>query len=267
VYKCKVGKKVEVYSLPMAPEEEKCSSNRAGSLCNDNGKTIKSFDLTTVCAKVQAGKPCAYCYVETARKDGFRAKAQIDRIEYDNWVVRMDPQLIARLNAVGGVRMFSFGDYDPRYRDDVTRFLGDCYLAGLYAKAVTKVPAFIAHHHDHAAISVIHLSVDNLRDPRRGSPVTFDRARRMREQYRKVLIRAVCLSPEDLEFFGKQDWCDILTLNHGNNGFHRFTKDERRQARERYGDRLCCAASICADCTVRCGVDKVSDEDVTSQAS
>lgn len=227
-------------------------------LLRDNGKTLRSFDVTTVCARARAGNPCPYCYVETARKHGFRPKSVVDYTPYDGWVMTLKQDTIDRLNAMGGCRMFSFADYEPSFRADCRRFLGDCCLRGLSAKTVTKVPLFVAHHHDNPAISVIHLSVDSLK--KGGSQVRHETAIRMRERYRKVLVRAVCLSREDLEHFGTCGWVDILTLNHGQNGFHQFSQAERDEAARQYGGRLCCADKVCEKCSVRCGVDKICAE-------
>jgi hypothetical protein len=79
----------------------------------ENQKTIKSLDLTTNCPKRQAGQPCKYCYVEAARKQGFNAKKVIEKIDYNGEITRMKPDTIAALNATGGLRIFSFGDYMP----------------------------------------------------------------------------------------------------------------------------------------------------------
>jgi hypothetical protein len=223
-----------------------------------NSKTGRSFDLTTVCRRVRENRPCAYCYVQTAREKGFRAKNRIDYQPYDGWVLRLRPDTVDQMNAIGGIRMFAFADYEPAFRADVRRFLGDCYFRYLDVKAVTKAPSFVAHHHDHPALKVIHVSIDNLR--KGGSPISFARARALRESYPKVLIRCVCLTPEDLKFFGSKEWVDVITLNHGQNGFHQFTPLERAYARERYGDRLCCAERVCRNCRIKCNVGRVDAE-------
>ena len=222
-----------------------------------NSKTVRSFDLTTVCARTRAGKSCPYCYVAAARARGFRDKKEKDYEPYNGWVMALWPETVERLNAVGGIRMFAFSDYEPAFRADVRRFLGDCCLRGLGAKAVTKARVFVSHFHDHPALNVVHVSVDNLGGA--GSTVTHAAARRLRERYRKVRVRCVCLNPADLEYFGAQDWVDVITLNHGCNGFHRFTRDERERAAERYGDRLCCTTGGCAGCEIRCRVDADDD--------
>jgi hypothetical protein len=218
-----------------------------------NHKTLISFDVSTRCPRTRAGRPCPYCYVDAPRRHGgARAKRVRDRIPYDNWVLNLKQATVDRLNAMGGVRMFAFGDYEAKRRRDVSRFLGDCLLRGLGAKAITKAPPFLERHHDAPALWTAHLSVDSLGAA--GGGIAYAEARRLRARYAKTLVRAVCLSPEDLEFFGSRPWVDILTLNHGANGFHRFTPAEKLAAAARYGDRLCCAGGVCAACDVRCGV-------------
>lgn len=212
-----------------------------------NSKTFRSFDTATVCPKVEKGKGCPYCYVEAARKKGIRAKAVIREVPYTMEVLRYQPSTIEKLMSGGGMRMFSFSDYRPEHDEWVRRFLDDCSFRRLDAKTVTKVPLFVEKHHDHPALSVIHLSVDRV-----GFGVNLERARKMRDLYDKVRIRAVCLGMEDLEWFGSKDWCDILTLNHGQNGYHRFTNAEREGALRKYPGRLCCATHVCVTCPIQC---------------
>ena len=216
-----------------------------------NRKTILSFDCTSVCHRLAAGNPCAYCYVEAARNSGYRPKRKVEYLPYDNWVLRLKQETVEKLNECGGVRMFSHGDYVAKHRQDVVRFLDDCHLRGLKAKAITKVETFLRHHHNHPALAVCHVSIDSLGKVG-GSPISFEKAKTLRKVYPKALVRCVCLSPEDLTYFGKQHWVDIITLNHGQNGFHQFTKAEKAAAALKYGDRLCCSASICSSCNIKC---------------
>lgn len=220
-----------------------------------NAKTGLSFDLTTVCPLTRAGRPCAYCYVKTQRDNGGYLKKGVSKYDpYDGWILRLRQETVDALNKVGGIRMFSFGDYFPEYRGDVDRFLNDCDLRQLRAKAITKQLSFIEHHHDNPLISVIHLSIDNLKGKIGRSPITHPVAKRTRELYKKVKVRAVVLDNEDLAYFGSQDWVDVLTLNHGTNGFKIFSKDERAAAARRYPNRVCCVKGTCIGCKVKCGL-------------
>jgi hypothetical protein len=223
---------------------------------HNNSKTIRSFDTTTVCPRQARGEGCPYCYVAAARRAGCRAKARVAHIPYDGWVGRLWPATVERLRRCGGIRMFAFGDYVPAHRGDVRRFLGDCAIRGLPAKAVTKETLFVRHFHDECAdvLSAVHVSIDGLGGA--GSRIGHAAARRLRDRYRRVLVRAVCLTMADVDRFGALDWVDVLTLNHGPNGFHRFTAGERLAIRGRYGDRLCCAGGVCAACSVRCRADQ-----------
>jgi hypothetical protein len=229
-----------------------CNKSRKHGTKHTNTKTRLSFDTTTVCPRVRAGKPCAYCYVDNHRKNGtFRAKSVIDYERYNGWVSVLRQSDIDALNAMGGIRMFAFGDYIPAHRDDVRRFLDDCAARRLFAKAITKVPVFVTHFHDHPAISAIHISVDTLR--RGGSPITHERAQKLRAQFNKVAVRCVCLGHDDVAWARGRDWIDILTLNHVMiKGMHYFTRREKEEIGRANPGRVCCVGKTCGDCAVTC---------------
>lgn len=221
-----------------------------------NSKTVISFDTTTICPRVRAGRPCAYCYVQNTRNNGgYRAKSLIEHETYSGWVSTLTQDKKDLLNSMGGIRMFSFGDYMPAHRQDVQRFLDDCEANKVYAKAITKVPLFIPHFHDHPALTTIHVSIDNLK--KQGSNVTHARAQQLREKYDKVAVRAVCVSREDVEWALAQPWVDILTLNHVMaKGMRYFTRVEKTTLARQYPRRVCCANHNCTDCKVKCLVSR-----------
>jgi hypothetical protein len=219
-----------------------------------NAKTKLSYDLSTICPLIRAGKGCEYCYVAAQREsDGWLKKQESDYDKYDGWVLRLRQDTVDELNEVGGIRMFSFGDYFPEHRKDVDRFLEDCDVRGLRAKAITKQLSFVKHFHDNPVISVIHVSVDNLKGRVGRSPITHTMAQRYRNLYDKVRVRSVVLSDEDMEYFGSQDWVDILTFNHAMNGFKLFSREEVEAAAKRFAGRVCCETKKCKGCKVRCG--------------
>lgn len=222
---------------------------------HSNMKTGLSFDTTTRCLQVRAGRACAYCYVDTHRKVGdSHSKRLVEHAAYDGFVGRLRSDTIKALNKVGGMRMFAFGDYLRTHRKDVLLFLNDCELYGLDAKAITKNVHFIYEMHDHPALRVINLSVDSLE--KGGGPVSWDTARKLRETYSKVRIRSVVLHPEELpEYAG---WVDVLTLNHGNNGFHSFQHDAVVAAGKQYPKQVCCTCASCTGCRTMCAAPKVA---------
>ena len=217
---------------------------------SNNLKTIKSCDFDTSCPKRNAGKPCAYCYVENARKIGFNAK-KIYQTQYNNELLRMRQGTIDKLNRVGGLRLFSFGDYirDTQY-DSTKALLDHASEIGLQVKAITKQTDFIDDFWDHKAISVIHISIDNI-----GDGVDHTIAKKYRALYDKVLIRCVILKLEDLDALR---FSDIFTFNHGNNGFHNFKKIEIHDLARRFSieNKICCASQNCLTCAVKCGIIK-----------
>ena len=218
-----------------------------------NAKTLLSFDTTTICPQMRRGHPCIYCYVAASREDTFRAKAVIYDDEYDGWVLRMRPETVQRLRDMGGLRMFSFGDYLRRHRKEIKKFLDDCQVRELPVKAITKIVQFVYDWHDHSAIQVINVCVDDFKGRQGRSPISMSVAMKLRERYRKVRVRAVVLSEEELKKFGGDLRVDILTLNHGNNGFHQFSMEEHEAAAAKYPNRVCCELKVCDGCTVLCG--------------
>jgi len=117
----------------------------------------------------------------------------------------------------------------------------------LGVKVITKQTAFIKKFHNHKAINVIHISVDTV-----GSGVRLSTASNMKNRYDKVAIRCVCLSDKDVEFYGKNDNIDILTLNHGRNGFQQFHGVKRYAIEKKYAGRICCNTGKCESCKIKC---------------
>lgn len=227
---------------------------------SDNEKTIASFDTTTMCKRVRENKPCAYCYVVSARNIGCRAKVEVDHIEYTGEIKRMRKDRVDRLREVGGIRAFSFGDYIPKHKKDVKEFLDDCAEIKLDVKVITKELQFVRDFHDHPAIKVIHISVDGIKDKNVGrSPITLQTAKAYRAKYSKVLIRAVCLNDKEVDTFGSNPSIDILTLNHGkaltiSNKY--YTHEDVKRVAEKFPAKVCCADRNCESCAIKCGINK-----------
>lgn len=227
-----------------------------------NSKTIRSYDASTLCRRMREGNPCLYCYVNIARKYGFQAKKVIDYQPYNGFVQSYPQKLIDCLNALGGIRLFSYADYLPEHDKDISQLLDDCQARGLMAKAITKEEGFIARFHDHPAVSVIHVSIDSLKGSKAGrSPISNSRARALRNRYAKLLVRVVLLDWNDVIHYGSCDWADILTPNHKiipnqrNRSFVLFSKAQRQQMGKDYPGRVCAASPSgkCKDCVVHCG--------------
>jgi len=229
------------------------------SCISENQKTIRSFDTTTRCKRVREGNPCAYCYVVSARNIGCRGKIEADYLPYTGEVLRMGKDLVKKLNKVGGIRVFSFGDYMPEHAEDIKRFLDDCSKRKLHVKVITKETSFIRDFHNHPAIKVIHLSVDGLQGDIGRSPITLRNAQKYRAKYEKVLIRAVCLNDSEIDTFGRKPTVDIITLNHGKklsvaNTYYKH--EDVVKTAVKFPDKVCCASKNCENCKIRCGLDK-----------
>ena len=109
-----------------------------------------------------------------------------------------------------------------------------------------------------AAIKVINLSVDNLSKEYNRSPVRLKTAKSFRDRWYKVAIRAVILSHEDIALFGDDPEVDVLTFNHGANGFTQFPKELIKEYSKKYPKRVCCENSICIGCKTLCGIPAVN---------
>lgn len=227
-----------------------------------NSKTLYSFDTTTKCRRKREGRPCHYCYVNVGRDRNWNSKKVFEHTPYNGFVQTLARSMIQKLNALGGIRMFSYADYIPDHDEDVSLFLDDCSDVGLHAKAITKETDFISKYASHDAIMTIHVSVDSLPTGKYGSPISLAQAKDLRYKYPRVLTRAVVLDHEDLEEFGEDKHVDILTLNHEvlpsceGRSFHLFSRKEVKQAGRDYPGRVCASGpkGKCPDCPVRCGV-------------
>ncbi len=218
-----------------------------------NYKTGLSFDPTTMCLKMRRGTPCEYCYVAYHRDKGDMFSTQVvDLINYDGEVLRQRVATVADMNKVGGIRMFSSGDFLRTHRKHVIAFLNDCQTRGMQAKAITKNIHFVYEMHDHLALSCVNLSIDSL-GPTAGSPVPYNLAVNVKKDYHKVRIRCVALSPDELTTYGDDKNVDVITLNHGKNGFYNFSDEEIAEAQRRYPGRVCCTTGKCDTCGLRCG--------------
>jgi len=216
-----------------------------------NSKTVKSFDGTTDCPKRRACKACKYCYVESARDRDFNAKKIAETCDYSGQILRMTARTIDKLTRAGGLRFFSFGDYMPEHDPIILEGLNDCLTMGIQAKVITKQVSFIDRFHDHPAIAVIQISVDNV-----GDGVEWGIAREYRSKYSKVIVRSAIMHDADISAL---DWCDIFTLNHaplGKLGYKKYSKVEvaRLQATGATKGKVCCGNGSCVDCPTLCGL-------------
>lgn len=213
-----------------------------------NSKTFKSLDLTTNCPKRAAGNPCSYCYVESARRKGFRAKTTIDRCEYNDEITRMEQGTIDKLNQCGGLRVFSFGDYMSWMDPILDRVIEQADERKLMLKAITKVPEFILKYHE--KFDIIHVSIDAV-----GDGVPIETALKLKRECNNVLIRAAIMNDSEVELL--LPYVDIFTFNHANNKYHHFTKSEILSYGEKLPGKVCCLTGSCLTCDVKCGNTKI----------
>lgn len=208
-----------------------------------NSKTYKSLDLTTICPNLEQGNPCPYCYVQSARKLHFRSKQIADRLPYQGEILRLHPQTIERLNTIGGLRLFAFGDYKPWMDSDLFKIIHDADHVGLKLKAITKQVSFVEKFAPY--LHIVNISVDNV-----GYGVPHKVAQRLRNEFVNVLIRCVILKDEDIKALA---FSDIFTFNHAHNSFKFYPHELRQRFNQALGGRVCGAIGTCKDCSLKCG--------------
>jgi hypothetical protein len=223
------------------------------SCLDRNSKTIRSLDFTTDCPKRRAGNPCVYCYVECSRRLGCNAKLVHDYRPYAGEIMKLTNEEINELNACGGLRLFSFGDYMPEHHTDVTLALNDAWTRGLKVKAITKQVNFIDEFHNHPALVMIHVSIDNV-----GHGIDWRTAYEYRNKYPKVRIRCAVMKDEDVP---AMHFADIFTLNHSaglkQHGFKMYSHKGREKLVQSYpmiSGKMCCNTGRCLSCALKCGL-------------
>ena len=135
-----------------------------GLALSQNEKTIMSVDFSTDCPWRQEGRACFYCYAELkrgkgalqydegiaagmtekqARKREAAAKGKLvvnaEQMKFDSvWIEKMDDATVGFFNSVGGMRVFSFGDWSPEIADVMDEFMDAARARGLDVKIITK---------------------------------------------------------------------------------------------------------------------------------
>lgn len=207
----------------------------------DNYKTFKSLDLTTLCPKQREGNPCEYCYVQQGRSQGFRAKKEIDRIPYEGEILKLSKECIEELNNSGGLRLFSFGDYMEWMDEDINKILEDAQIVGLRIKAISKQDKFIERYFDKI---MINFSIDLL------SPVDLDKI----ERYKNKGVRIRTMVRNEEEVIIANQFSDILTPYHGKKLNNHYRPGEAKNAARRIApSKTCCLTGKCKTCLVKCG--------------
>ena len=221
------------------------------SCISNNSKTLQSVDFTTDCPKRRNGNACKYCYVEDARDMGFNAKKVINYTSYNNEIKRFTEKKIEKLNSIGGLRLFSFGDYMTEHYNDVLNMLNDAKEKNLKVKVITKVPEFVTAFANHPAISVINVSVDNV-----GDGMDIEVAKLLKVTYSNVKIRTLVMKDEDIEAV---KFADVFTFNHAKMlkrkyGYKKYNKTEVAEWNKKLDGRVCCSTGKCIDCPLKCSL-------------
>lgn len=216
-----------------------------------NSKTIVSFDVNTDCAR-----GCPGCYVDTARKIGCNVKAKYQLCEYRGELGKKifnNDKIRNEINKLGGIRMFSGGDYIPSHlpensyykklkeknpteynreaaiqklkhdfaNEQIKAFLDDAKKYGFRVKTITKEPEFIQNHAFHDAIETINLSM-NKHDFGFSHDQVKEIKKSLGDMGHKIKGRVMVFSPIDIhDLLKEKDKSHIGIVTSG----HNFSKN------------------------------------------
>lgn len=203
-----------------------------------NYKTYKSLDLSTLCPKQKSGNPCEYCYVHNARKFNYRAKRIYERIPYTHEILRMRTSTISKLNKMGGLRLFAFGDYESWMNEDIKTIIDDAEKKGLLLKAITKQLDFLQF----CDKIFTNLSFDLI-----GGIPSFPVF-----EHENLKFRVMVRNEEEVKAVYKE--ADILTPYHGPKLNSLYRPKEAKKASIHYAkEKTCGIFSKCINCDLKCG--------------
>lgn len=213
-------------------------------MIDNNTKTFKSIDFSTVCPKLKKGTPCEYCYVNINRQSNTWVKKKIVFMrEYTDQVINLPEKSIERLNSMGGLRIFSFSDYEPWMDENLRRLIGEAKSRNLKLKAITKQKEFIDKYKDDVFINI---SIDNVYP----KPVWV-----WGYKHKNVKIRMMIRNGEEAEKWAQDSRISVLTPYHGKKINNNYRPKEAMEACIKLApEKTCCKTHKCETCDVKCGV-------------
>lgn len=207
-----------------------------------SGKTIATGDFNTVCPQLVYDNGCWYCYRTAQLRTGMNNKLSGLTIWYTGEILRMPQSVIDALNASGGLRLQSNGDYDTfgKFNSQLLDVLRDADSRGLIIKLVTKEPYAIetlallkeqgfgktAYAHISTDFALVGSDPEVMINPTRpwvmvdgkrfwARAVTLYEANKMNEKWPWVLPRAVATNVDEAIFSLNSPMAKIVTLYHG----------------------------------------------------
>jgi len=205
------------------------------------------------------------------------------RVEYKPGTLQrkrklFSPENIKKFNVSGGVRLYSFSDYNPEDDESLGALFKDADEIGLQIKAISKDPEFVKKWADRTGVT--NLSVDNLEKDYgiHSNSLSLEDAVALKKKKKNVRIRTVAFNPEEAIRFAKVPEVDIVTPFHGR--VNRLPKEMQDKAMDmKHGTpahkelfkrikselspeekgKFCCYTGKCDTCKVGCGSDKRED--------
>jgi hypothetical protein len=176
-----------------------------------------------------------YCYVEQRRAlsdiVGYNVpctKKVLDDLPYNHEVLTMSPELVAELNALGGLRVFSFSDFRLKDAVKVWELCQDAHKMGLKLKFVTKLReacaalSFMTYPGQTVQISTDYEHAGGLTAEFRSlisNAMTIEEACDFQATHPETFrIRYVAVHPQDVLRAARDPRISVVTAYHGYGG-------------------------------------------------
>jgi hypothetical protein len=211
-----------------------------------NRKTRWSCEPSESCLQRLLGKPCNYCYTLHPWNGASRRTGPPKLFQpFQPGSIALLPTEEKEFLKKVGLRFFSNCDYiaSKEMLGYIKLATAEARTLQIPSKAITKNASLIDYHLDD--FDIIHLSVDTI-----NCGVNWKTATKYKQQHpAKVLIRAVCITIEDVKTFAS--WADIITPYHGPQIAPYPPKVVRDLCLEKYQHKTC---TTCETCSLRCGL-------------
>jgi len=197
----------------------------------------KIADLYSEAKAAGVDVPCSYCYVEKGRRRALAliaegkpisavhqksmAKHVYEDLPYTNKIQGWSRKKVREVNQRGGLRMFSFSDYDgtEHQRKQIEKLIADCKKKGVSLKAITKNPQFVEDFGESGIGINVSIDFDSLGGE---GGMTWAMATALKKKHpENVFVRAVAMNDAEYLYFGQltrkglDGWfVDVITPYH-----------------------------------------------------
>ena len=128
------------------PNKEKKAQNYRNILGNDVKEDLNIYDLITLDGSEALAQEHPGIYAAFLRFNADRGQAAGNLFqgyaEYKREIQYWNDKKVAKVNANGGLRIFSYSDFEAHHLIDLVQIILDCAKRGVMIQGYTKVPAF-----------------------------------------------------------------------------------------------------------------------------